>query len=454
MNEQNLPEFIFPDDLLPKETSEPVAKTSSGDQSTLMLQILRALGAIIIVAAASIFLFQHWGVGSDVQRYLLLLAFTGILSVGGFFCALQLKESKGARTLLGLTLAVTPVNFAVLGGLIYSRFSWDDAFLSVPGYATWVAPSPTSALLTAAGALLVLAPLCYLSFLSLARHQAKLLAGGFFLSNLALLFPSRQPNWIGVMAALLVIGLTCFEVRRFAKEASLKTFEGRFSRLLLWVPPAMLIGRTFHLYAPTQLFTACLLAASAILGFVFLPPLARKDSTKRLLQGLSMVPASCSLISLADLFYRAFSLSSQWTIPLCTLPTAVLLVAASWYAIGSGTGYRRAAALIALAGTSVNLLIFPGLTSSLVCLITALAILICGFMVEQKIMFFSGAAGVIFGLGYHLKYALNLYSLLNWGSLAVIGMAIIIFASLLERHQEQLRERIRQFRSRLQHWSH
>jgi len=430
----------------------PAKATSYFDNPSGMSQVLRVLGSTIIVAAASIFLFQRWGGSSDIQRYFLLLSFTGVLSVGGFFCGIRLGESKGARTLLGLTLGVTPINFAVIGGLIYSQFAWGMVRHAFPAYASWVAPSATAALGAAAAGLAVLGPLCYLAFLSLSRDHAKILSGAFLAGNLALWIPVRHPGVIGAVMAVLAFGLCYLELRNFQHVPALSTFEGRLSRLLLWVPPAFLVGRALHLYSPSNLFMGFLLAVVAVMGFLFLPTVTKQSRFKGVIQGLSMVPAAASWLYFANVIHTSLRLAANATIPLVALPMAAILMTASFFASSCGTWYRRSAVVIALAGTSFNLVAYPGVFASFICLTTAAAVLIYGFMAEQKVVFFSGAGGVLFGLGYHFKFALKYYSLFNWSSLAVIGVSIIIVASILERHQPQLRQKINAFRNRVQNW--
>ena len=46
-------------------------------------EALRILGAAVLVASMSVFLLQGWNEGNDINRYLLLLAQTGLLSAAG-----------------------------------------------------------------------------------------------------------------------------------------------------------------------------------------------------------------------------------------------------------------------------------------------------------------------------------------------------------------------------------
>ncbi|SHJ37347.1 hypothetical protein SAMN02745165_02226 [Malonomonas rubra DSM 5091] len=448
MNNQSGPDFIFE---VEDEKAKPQDTFRLTDTKTIS-RILRSLGAIIIVASASTFLFQHWTPGSDLQRFLLLLGFTAILSLGGLFCGLRLQESKGARTLLGLTLAVTPINFSIMGALLFSQFSWDGSFAQLPGYATWVASSPGMALLMALGGIAVLAPLGHFSFMTLGHNRAKLLSVTFLISNLTLLLPTRQPNAIAAVFMLLIAALTFNEISAFRKETSLRTFEGILSRTALWIPAAILIGRGCYFYTPNQLFVSAILIAVAALFFVILPQFTGRASWQRASQIFGAIVASVAWLNLAELLDRSWRIGSDWELLLAIMPISGILYLLSRFSLCSGRNYRRAAAIVAILGGSANLLFHSGLQAALFCLLISISVLVYGYLCEQKIIFFSGALGTLFGLGYQVKAALHHFSLAGWSSLMVIGVAIIISASFLERNGGRLRARVQHVRTRLNQW--
>jgi len=455
MKEQDAIEVYEDDQFAFEDTdSNSGSEASTRVSPTRMSQILRALGALIIVASASTFLFQRWGGGSDMSRYFMLLAFTGALSIGGFFCAVKLKESKGARTLLGLTLGVAPVNFAVIAGLVYSQFSWDGPLVDVPVYASWVAPNANMALVAACAGVAVLAPLGYLSFLALSRDRAKALAVSFVVGNALLMVPTRHPDAIGFMFVALAAVLCGVEIKALRNASGMTTFEGYVSRILLWVPPAILVGRSFHLYSPSSTFIGCILAVVGAAGFIFAPSLIKQEKSKKTVQALSMIPATISWLNFNYVIQSTYKLPGAALVPLVLLPIAVILMFASVWAVGGGTAYRRLASTIALLTASANLVMFPGVASALLCIGVAVAIMIYGFIVEQKIVFAVGVLGVLFGLGHQVKYAISAYSFAGWGVLACIGVAIIIAASVLEKNQGQLKERVDALRGRFQGWKY
>ncbi len=49
-----------------------------------------------------------------------------------------------------------PAHFCILGGLVYSQFSWDGLLAPVASYASWVAPDGASALIALTATLVTL----------------------------------------------------------------------------------------------------------------------------------------------------------------------------------------------------------------------------------------------------------------------------------------------------------
>ncbi len=446
-------EFMFEVEVPDPEESSSVATGSKkwlNGQS--ILRLLRSVGALIIVVSAATFLFKHWTPGSDLQRYLFLLGFTAILSAGGLFCGLSLKESKGARTLLGLTLAVTPINFAVISALLYSRFSWDGPFTRLPEYATWVASSSTMAMAATVGGVALLAPLAHFSFMALARKHAKLFSVIFLMTNGALLLPTRQPNTIALVFLSLVICLVASEVRYFTKEMTLRTPDGFLSRGILWVPALIIAGRSCYFYAPSQLFGSVVLAGLACISFLMLPQLTTKERWQKAFQSCGAALAGMAWLNTAEVFFHSSFISYRYEFLAALLPLASLLLLLGRHAEGNGNNYRRLAAIIAVGGGIINLIAYPGFAMGLICLALAAITVVAGYLLEQKIIFASGVLGCLVAIGYQFKILFSHFSLGSWSSLMVVGVLIIVSASVIERHSGKLREKLVQGHINFKGW--
>jgi hypothetical protein len=64
----------------------------------------------------------------------------------------------------------------------------------------------------------------------------------------------------------------------------------------------------------------------------------------------------------------------------------------------------------------------------------------------------AGLGGVLFAGAQHLEQALSIYAFSHWGSLALLGVIVILGASLLERHWELLVEHASALRRRFAGW--
>ncbi len=433
------------------DDSTVTTRDSSERRFRTLSQVLRGVGAIVLVTAASTFLLQSWQAGSGIQRYLTLLGLTVVVSLAAFVCGLGIRERKGARTLLGLVLAIVPIHFGVLAGLLYSQFSWDTGGGRVPPFAIWTAPSESAALLTVAGALALLVPLSYVSFLALSRSQARRLTGTFLALNLPVLLPVRNADVIGAIVALLVVAVSLFELQVAPREPALRTTEGRYVRALLAAPILLLICRA-HLYDPTSLLYGLVLLSLAWTQFVLSPGIARRQG--QLIQGASVLPAFLGWSFVVDALTSSSWLREGAWIPLLTLPLAGILIVMSVYSLGSGAAYRRVAAALAIAGSGLHLLAHPGTLAAFLCLAVGIATLAYGYFVQQKLILSAGAAGTLWGLIYELRYALEIYALHRWGSLALLGVVTILIAAVIERHHAALIAATGRLRSKVRSWDY
>jgi hypothetical protein len=425
-------------------------RRAAAGRLTDLPRLLRGIGATVLVAAAFTFMLQTWELGDDVARYYHFLAFTVTLAGAGFFCGLRLRDERSARTFLGLAAGAVPVHFTVLGALLYSQFPWLSGFTDYPGYAHFSAPDQIAALVTAAVGFAFLVPVCWTAFLTFARPEARILTLGYLAANATLLVPTRHPDVIGGLALALLLGTLAFDRRVLAPAPALRTPGGRLVRLLMAVPFAILVGRTFNLYEPSSLFLAAVLASVSVVLFAVAPFAVAGRRQALLAQHASLVPMAaawwCSLVAVDELT----SLPDAWALPLLCLPMAALYGALSLRSLDGGAGLRKLAALVATGGMTLQLVLFPGVGSSLACLATAIVATAYGYAAEQRGVLGLGVLALIFGLLYHLRYAAELYALSPWGSLALLGIVTVIAGSLVERHHRSLSARVVDLRGRLQ----
>ncbi len=434
--------------------SEALPSVEAGARARVprLTRILRTIGAGVLIASASSFLVHQWEAGNDIQRYLALLAHTAVLCAAGFFYGLRIQDSKSARTFLAVAAALVPAHFCILGGLVYSQLSLDGGSAPVAQYATWVAPSPLAALLTVSGALLVLTPVTAISFLALVRPRARELTTAYLGLNLAMLLPTRDPEPVALLVGLGLAVLGFLELRRFRGDPSLRTLEGGFVRAMLVSPVALLLARSVLHYELSWLFHGVLFAAGALLLFVAARELVRAPGFARGLQALAAVLAGGAWLCWTGALEQGMGLPDAAVIPMFVLPYAATLVAMSLFAVTSGALYRRAAVALAMAGMAFDLALFPSVGASLVCLGLSIGTLAYGYLLERRVLLLTGAAGLAFALVHHVRWAVELYAFSHWGSLALLGGAVIVSASLLERHHDRLIRQVTGLRERFASW--
>lgn len=417
-------------------------------------RILRAIGTGVLVTAVSIFLLQGWESGNDVHRYLLLLAHTGLLAAIGLASGRWLREPKGARLFLALGIASLPVNFAIMGAFLYSQVGLAPADIAYPGAVTWQVADLSTALLTIAGALVILIPVAWVGFLALARRSSLHLSLLYLGLNFALLVPLRDPTSVGWLLA----GLSLLTVTRLTRanrdDLSLRTPSGLFARAIQFLPLALLLARSLWLHS-ADLFLLTVMAGTT---YLLLRQVALqfpgKARTRRILEHLAVVPAIAVALGVAGLVADGLHTVSGLSIPVFSLAFAALLVEVSLRSTLDGAAYRRLAAVVASGGILFNLLVFGGILAAFLCLVMGLVVLIYGHAVQQRSIFILGGASLLVGLVHQVGYAVDYYALGGWASLAVLGISVILAASVVERHGPQLKSRFTDWAGRFRSWEY
>lgn len=421
--------------------------TGSASPSGTLPRLLRGSGAAVIVAALSLFLFQQWGNGDDIHRYLLLLGQTLVLAASGFACVRWLQETKGARTFLALAVAAVPVNFAILGALLHSR--WIGQAVDLPAALAWQAADSSTLMIAAGISLPLLAAISRFGFMVLARRSALPLSLMFLAVNGALLLPSRDSSIIGWLV-VGSLGLLLLGLRRLRHDATLRTLEGRVARTVLFAAPAILVGRNLWLHS----FGDFLFLAMAGGLFLLLRMVAGELPANRWRKGLEaarVVPAAMVGLGAGELVSAVTQNPALITSAGC-LAAALLVMEISRWAAGGVAGYRLLGTVIAVGSALANLTCFGGQITGLIALATGIGCVIYGYNVRQLSVLVLGAIAALGGLGYQTTELVHYFDLGGWSALATLGIAAVGAGSLLERHGDWLRGRGAVLRSRFSQW--
>lgn len=413
-------------------TPESPARSFDPDALT---RALRIAGAILVVASASTFMLQHWQAGNDLIRYAMLVGQSLLLAAAAYFVGLTMREGRSARTFLGLVLATMPVSFAVLGGLVYSQFHL-EALAPLPQYATWLASSKQAALLAVAGTLLVLVPLAVVSFVALARKEAKALSLAFIAANLLLIVPVRQPLTIVVLAGFALLGLLQLELGRFTGKAQLDTLEGKLARTMPFAAPLIMLGRVLHLYhGGAAFFGGVLLIGAAAMWLL----LSRTVNTvKRDVGAWLAAVAAVAGWALCWTELR-HSLGSDAVGVLCWgLPAALLIGVAALRATTSRVTMVGISTIVGLATVLSACAVELDTVSALCCIVLGVAVAVWGASVRALLRTVSGSLVALFGLSVEVWLAVHHDNLLRWASLSVVGVLLIVGSAYVERNRARV----------------
>lgn len=425
----------FPPRAAPR-AAEPLAAPPAPpavERFTATSRMLRGAGSAALVAALSTFLWQHWQSGSDLVRAATLLAHSGALAAAGLFCGLRARDGKAARTFLGLAGASLPIVASVAGGLVYSQLAW-DSLRPVPHYATWVAPSATAAWAAGLIAALGSAPIAGLCMGVFARRAWRPLAVAAVAGNALLLVPTRHPDAVAALAAASLAALAWLEWRWLAREPSLANFEGGVARALAWAPPLFLLGRSALHYDLSHLYAGVvgLAAAAGLTGLSRLP--RAPGELRAAARWFAVIPAAWASVALSAALFSGHD-PLGLALPLTGALFAAQLGLASLGAGGAdwGRSFRQLAAAGVAGSCWLDLWLAPGVVSSLLAGSTSLVVLAWGTLRAQRGLQLLGAAGALCSVAVHVRLAAELYAWSRWGSLALLGAAVILAASWIER---------------------
>jgi hypothetical protein len=408
---------------------------ASGFDANALTRALRIAGAVLVVASASTFMLQGWQGGNDLHRYAMLVGQSLLLTGAAYFVGLTVREGRSARTFLALVLASIPVTFAVLGGLVYSQFHLEP-LETLPSYASWVAPSPSTALLAVAATVVVLVPLAIVAFVALARKQWRALTLSFVAGNLLMLVPARAPSLIIAVAGALLLGLIALERSRFSRE--LDTLEGKLARVVLFVPPLIMLGRVIHLYRPTAAFYGggLLIAAAAL--WLWIPSTGKsrwRDAGACLCAALG---TAGWITCFSELWPQV---RSSAPVLLLGLPCAAIAFASALRSSSARPALSAIGLVSLLSTAAIGAVTGQDALSAMLGVAVGIGVAVWGAASGSKLRMIAGSAVAVVGLGTQLWMAMHADDLLRWVSLTAAGVLLIIGASYVERHRVEIARR-------------
>ncbi|MBV1911587.1 MAG: hypothetical protein KUG78_20010 [Kangiellaceae bacterium] len=446
----------------PSATKSKTVKQDAGDNNSqtswlgYLPMLLRGFGALAVVISLYTFLARGWDESGDMIRFLVFLGHTVALAAIGLVNAKVIKEAKGARLLFMLALLSVPLIFAILGAFIYAG-SNGLATSDYPSYVAWNVGSLKTALLLSAGSVLLLVPIVSFGFRVLSRNISSKATLLFFMSNLLLLVPFRQPELVALIA-LISAGSLLFFYRVFASKESqksrllLKTLEGKVAFILQFLPLTILVVRSFWLYK----FDSILLSSSSLVLFMVIRHLSASLDVKSLLriasELFSIVLAAVCGIAMIDSISSAFSL--EIVVALGSLMTAGMVYELSMRSVRRAEVYRILAVMVLVGGMLMSFTLFANLLSAFMLLVIGAVMMIASYMFQQKSLFVGAIILLVTGLQHQIGYLISGFDFNYWIALAVLGISLIVSGSYLEANANNIKGWMSTNRSKLGEWQY
>lgn len=433
--------------------AEPSGLSVAGVMQSLrnvatLSEVLRVLGAGVILVSMSVFLLQGWSEGNDIRRYLLLLAQTGLLGAAGFAMSHLIRETKGARLFFGLALASIPANFTILGALLYSVFQWDGGLTSYPGYAEWRIDDIANIGITISAALIVLVPVTLFCFAVMARHSAKSLSINFLLLNALLLLPIRSSLAAGSIA-LAGVFYALFAIRKVMRQnPALNTSEGRFALAALFIPLGIVLFRSMYFYEVDSLMIAMVGTVLFLVTRQSSRLAGRGARLAIVLELLSLPIALIVAVALGDAF--SVGTDTGWSASVFSLTYSLFaldIVRRTRSSVLRTVTTSTVGAFVA-GSLSLAVVVDPTAASALGALAGGLMLLLWGAAQKRPALVIAGVLALAAGGFFGLDALLGLILTSSWIELALFGASAIILGSVLDRHGAAMKMRLTRWYAR------
>ncbi len=409
-----------------KQNVEP--QTSTGRLS----KSLRWLGAASLVMSAVVFMLQGINALSSFERFLSFGVVSAGLGILGLFAGTKVKETKSARTFLGLAAAATPVLFSQVGAMIHSLLNPGTAS-SIPSAFLVTAPSAGAAAISTALALIIMTPILYIGFSVFFRDRAQDLVLLMIIGSALLLAPWRTPLSTTVLVLFETFVLSTYAARRMRARHATNDFDSLVAGLLPTIPVMIMIGRSLFYGFSGEMFGSIALFFASLL-LVMIPALWVSARQHAGFETPGILLAVCAWLGFTHEIHNLAEAGFMFTL----FPAAVLIL------LTPSSFRKRNVALAPFATIALYFSLFatvvshwsPSVALTLVIMGSAAAVL--GFTQRQSLAFTSGLVTSSFGAAYFVLQSARLFVSMPWVSLAGLGVIVILLAAWLEKNQSKL----------------
>ena len=416
--------------------------------------ILRATGSLVLILSLSSFLFHGWHHVDDLTRYIMLLSETIVLCIAGVLSIKWLNEPRGARTFVALALVAIPVNFAIMGGLLYAPMLANSNITAIiPEYFRWHIIDNGMLSTVVVVSIALLTPVTLIGYRIMARGSANTLTFVFILLNAVLLLPVR----VGMYMNIILIASTLFslwQLHRLSKlDYTLHTPTGRFARALIFIPVGIMFGRTLWMYGGDAFISGFTALVIYLVVRHFRTFTREHNRWLTALDIAALIPAGIAAGQLTEVLSTYLGLGHSVILPFATLAFGAVLVDTSMRAANK-SGYLRLAAFVTAAGALFGLFDSGTAFNAIWTVLTGIGLITYGAAIKYKSIFITGIITAAIGLLFEMQNIFNHLDLGSWGAMALLGIVSILSASVIERHGNQIRLKLGHYYQQMTNWEH
>jgi hypothetical protein len=276
-------------------------------------------------------------------------------------------------------------------------------------------------------------PILYIGFGALFRAETKRLVTILLLFSAALMFPTRDADFIGItlIAEALILGAFAMEIRRKPNGEA----ESLIAAALSVAPALVLIGREMF-YTTTDVFSGSASALFASFFLAFLPALTPGSKHTGKIKQAGFFFSALTWIFFANAIVHMLNIPTALmpmltVYPVCIATLLLVNKKSFLYGIAAVGSFVSPAATF---GHPHNLFL------SFVIIVAGLVVLSIGFSQRNKVVFKSGIFTSAIGFWLYGLRAVIFFSEMTWVSLAVLGILTLLFAAWLEKNRTTIAE--------------
>ena len=247
-----------------------------------------------------------------------------------------------------------------------------------------------------------------------------------------LLLPVRDTLYTSIIAGASILLSLAFVAKLVAKDPKLRTAEGKFARVILFIAPVIMLVRSLWLYQADELIYTII----AFTGYMTLRHCSLQlDIQSRLRKFMEFfsIPFAVLVATPASQLIDNV-LPMEFTLPAFALVFAAHMVDLSKRSDTYKYGALYIAALVTSISFMLHLTIVETLFSGIICAAMGMAIMTMGYISKSRDITLVGFVTMTVAVIYDLFEIYAMIDLFSWSSLAVTGISAIVIASLIERH--------------------